>query len=96
MPERRTSGGLIIPARVVKAHAAYECRVCHAQFGPDELERFTRHCVNCAKRHEGELEGGGLEQRVAMFNPDNLDSEYEDYVRRTGVDRITEAVRRRR
>lgn len=94
MPERRTNNGLIIPGTVTSVEGAdLLCLVCGDRFYRRELGKFERHIAEHARKgDDAELEAKADGARL-LFKDADFDAEHAAYVKRTGMDRISEALR---
>jgi hypothetical protein len=48
--------GIILPPGVNEKRPVWRCNVCELEFKPEQKMAFRIHVIDCAKRHEGELE----------------------------------------
>jgi hypothetical protein len=81
--ERRTRGGVVLPANVSGVRTlAFRCMVCGTEFYDDEQLAWTRHVGRCVGRHEQEIHESAPHNRLPGFLGDvNLDVEYQRYAR---------------
>jgi hypothetical protein len=84
--EARTKSGILLPPGVGKSDwLRYRCAVCGDMFRDGEHGQYSRHVVNCAKRHMTEIRESSPRHRApGIFGDEGVDVEYRDYVRRTG------------